>query len=328
MPGTQQGVGRRGDLLVRIDEVSKSRVEVRRQRVGAQDLRRQRFQTPIAGRRGERLLLGLVRKIEVFEPAGRVGLLDGAGQLRGQLSLRLDRTQDGLLAFGQLAALGHAIVNRPDRLFVEPAGLVFPIARDEGDGVAVVEQLENRGDPFGREVQRLGDGCQVDRDRRFEVRHGHAVRSIPTLSSGADRREVVGPRDIRGPSEAASDTHASIAGGGLPRGSDIITSWQSRRCATECQATEASRGARRAWFLHEGRQAHAAARRRSRQFRRTSDEKLFDSSRFDRTSPRRSADNSRAPSESASLGDFTIHNAATPGCGQACRRPTSKGFDA
>ena len=126
------------------------------------NLDRQRLQAPLAGDRGQRLLLGLEGQIEVFQPLGRVGVLNLLGQLGRELALRFDRLEDRRLAFGELANLADAKLNFANLLFVEAAGLILAIARDEGDGVPFVEQLE-RASHFFRRQARSRNVPQIDR---------------------------------------------------------------------------------------------------------------------------------------------------------------------
>ena len=65
------------------------------------------------------------------------------GQLGRQLALRFDRAQDRLLALLQQPQPRDARLDLADLLFVEPAGLVLAIARDEGHRVARIEQSNN-----------------------------------------------------------------------------------------------------------------------------------------------------------------------------------------
>ena len=112
-------------------------------RVAVPDGQGQRLQALLAGRGRQRALLRLVRQVEVFEPLGVVGREDGGAQLVGQLALALDALEDGLLALGELAQQADALLDDAHHLLVEAAGAFLAVARDERDGVALVEQLHH-----------------------------------------------------------------------------------------------------------------------------------------------------------------------------------------
>ena len=156
MACSQQGVGRRGDLAIGIDEVGRSGVQVGTDRIGRENLASKRLKTASSGLSGQRLLLGLERQVKVLEPLRGPGRKDLLGQLLGQLPLRLDRAKDRLLAVGQQAHFRQPGLDLPDLLFVEPFGLIFAIPRDEGDRIAVVEQFNGRLDLAYRNAKASG----------------------------------------------------------------------------------------------------------------------------------------------------------------------------
>ena len=75
----QQRVGRAGDAPVEMNELGGPGVEVRARRRCLEDFVGQRLQTPFAGHGGQRLLLGLERQIEIFEPLRALGGFDLGG---------------------------------------------------------------------------------------------------------------------------------------------------------------------------------------------------------------------------------------------------------
>ena len=121
-----------------------------------------------ARRRGQRLLLGLVRKIEIFQPLHRVGGFDQRGQLGRGFALRFDRTQDRLLAVCQLTQLEHALLDGANLLLVHPTRLILAIAGDEGDGIAAVKQVDDGGDAVQRQ-RSVARPPGRDRDRSIEI---------------------------------------------------------------------------------------------------------------------------------------------------------------
>jgi hypothetical protein len=76
VPGAEQGVRRRVDLPVGIDEIGRPGIEFQPADDGAQNLAGKRFQAARPGQRGQRLLLGLERQIQVFEAFGSAGGAD------------------------------------------------------------------------------------------------------------------------------------------------------------------------------------------------------------------------------------------------------------
>ena len=100
---------------------------------------------------------GLERQVEVFEPLGVVGRADAAARSRGQLPLGLDRLEDRLLPLRQLAEPLHAELDLADDHLVEVAGPFLAVARDERDGVALVQQLDDALHLHAPDLQILRD---------------------------------------------------------------------------------------------------------------------------------------------------------------------------
>ena len=109
----------------------------------------ERAEALLAGPRGERLLLGPEGQVQIFEPLHAVGVFDFAAERVGEFVLRFDRTEDRLLAFVELAEAGDAVADEGDLLLVEAAGLVAAIARNEGNGVALVQERDRPRDGVG-----------------------------------------------------------------------------------------------------------------------------------------------------------------------------------
>ena len=135
----QQRVGRAGNAPVDLDELGRPGVEIGGQWRSRQDFLGQRLQPALAGQRGQRLLLGLERQVQIFQPLRALGGLDLGGQRLGQFALRFDGTQDRLLSFPQQTQFAQSLLDLPDLLFVQPARFVFAITRDERNGVASIQ---------------------------------------------------------------------------------------------------------------------------------------------------------------------------------------------
>ena len=136
-----------GGLLVRhvvlgIDERPQHLGPRPAQRLLLQQQIRQRLQPALASRRGPCPPLGFERQIQVLQHLLVLALLDLLSQLRRQQPLLVDRPQDRGLASSQLMCLGQRILDHPQRRLVQPAGRLLAIARDEGQRVAVLQQLD------------------------------------------------------------------------------------------------------------------------------------------------------------------------------------------
>ena len=135
----------------------------------------QRLEPALAGQRGQRLLLGLERQVEVFQPLGAISGLDLGRQRFGQFALRFDGAQDRLLSFPQQTQLAQTLLNLPDLLLVQPAGFIFAVTSDERNGVARIQQFDDALDARQRDLQRAGDRPEIDSDRRDRA---HAITAL------------------------------------------------------------------------------------------------------------------------------------------------------
>ena len=79
MADAQKHFGGRGQLLIGIDEIGGPRVQIGGSRIGGQNFLSQRLELALPGERGQRLLLWLKRKIQIFQPLDAVGSLDRTG---------------------------------------------------------------------------------------------------------------------------------------------------------------------------------------------------------------------------------------------------------
>ena len=100
---------------------------------------------------------GLVRKVEVFEFALVERGFDARAKFGGQFALLFDRAQDGLAAVFEFAEIGQLFFDGADLDFVEIAGRLLAIARDERDRAAFVEQFDGGDKSLQRDVQVFGD---------------------------------------------------------------------------------------------------------------------------------------------------------------------------
>ena len=113
--------------------------------LGQQHLR-QRLQPALARHRGARLALGLIGPVEVLHGLERDCRVQLRGQLVGQLLLGGDLGFDRISSLGQLAQVFQPLPDVPDLHLVQPARDLFAVARDEGDGIAVIQEADGRRD--------------------------------------------------------------------------------------------------------------------------------------------------------------------------------------
>ncbi len=87
-------------FLFGVDQRGQDLGEVADSRIAVPDGQRQRFETALPGDGGKCAFLGLERKIEIFEPFGRVGGSNGGAKFLCKLALTIDAPEDCLLALG------------------------------------------------------------------------------------------------------------------------------------------------------------------------------------------------------------------------------------
>ncbi len=160
------------DAFLGIDEFRGGGVEVQEGLVAGPDPEGQGFQPALAGIGSLGALLGLERQVEVFEPLGVVGRADGGRQVGGHLPLGLDRLEDRLFPLGQLAQPLHAELDLVDDHLVEVARPFLPVSRDEGNGVPLIQKLDDALHLHAPNLQVLRDTPEVDLDR---VVHGDST---------------------------------------------------------------------------------------------------------------------------------------------------------
>ena len=97
---------------------------------------------------------------------------DAGFQLVGQLALLGDGGKDRFAARDQIAEVGELFFDVADLHFVEIAGGLLAIARDERHGAAVVQQLDDRDQAAHGNVEGLRNVQQNFRGETFQFRHG------------------------------------------------------------------------------------------------------------------------------------------------------------
>ena len=150
-----------GDALLLTDECGGEDVE----RIGARLLRpqvqRERLQAFLTGDGRLGAALGLVGQVEIFEFAFVERGLDAGFQLIGQLALLGDGGENRFAARRQIAEVTQFLFDVADLDLVQVAGGFLAIARNEGNGAALVEQFDYGYEAAHRHVQNLRD---VDQD--------------------------------------------------------------------------------------------------------------------------------------------------------------------
>src|SRR5262249_49734033 len=120
-----------------------------------------------------------------FEPLGVVGREDGGAQLVAELALVFDALEDGLLAVGELAEQGHALLDGAEEVLVESAGALLAVAGDEGNGVAFIEELDDALHLDFADLEVLGDPREVEVAKApWRHRRSLHVVSIPARPAG------------------------------------------------------------------------------------------------------------------------------------------------
>ena len=199
VPDAKQHVGHACHLGIRIQEVGRSRVEIGGGRIGRENLPCQRLEPPLSGNLGQGEFARLEGQVEILELLGACRRGKSGLQGRGQLSLSLDGSQDGLLPIGQLAGAAHALGDQANGNLVETAGLITAVAGDEGNGVSFVEQAHGRIDRRYRQPESLGNWPQID-----ERRGSHPTSSMHVPC------EHCRPHNSTFPSPFHACTHGSL----------------------------------------------------------------------------------------------------------------------
>ena len=116
-----------------------------------------RLQACLAGllRAGHALFaVGLVEVLDTLELRGLANLLLELGR---ELTLGVDEQDDVLFALFKIAQVGQALVECAQGDVVHSACGFLAVARDKGDGVALVDELDGRLDVGGLKVELAGE---------------------------------------------------------------------------------------------------------------------------------------------------------------------------
>ena len=87
--------------------------------------------------------LGLIGAVEILELGEGLGRVDGLRKLLRELALLLDGALDRLLALLQIAQIGEAVGEIAEAGVVHCAVQFLAVARDEGDGVPLVQKFDD-----------------------------------------------------------------------------------------------------------------------------------------------------------------------------------------
>ncbi len=168
-----------GHALVGVDKGSREDLRVLR-RVGQQAIS-QRFQTGLAGDLGAGTALGLVRQVQVFQPALGVGGQDVVAQVVAELALLADAGQHRRATVFQFAQVGQAHFQVAQLGVVQAPGHFLAVARDERNAGALVEQADGGTYLGGLGTDLVGDGLgDLLGERALGVLGVvHCFRSVP-----------------------------------------------------------------------------------------------------------------------------------------------------
>ena len=123
----------------------------------AQDQIGQRLQAAFAGDARARLALGAIGQVEIFDCLQRGRRDNGLRQLGVSLPCSaISRNTSRLRACNARKRLG-AVGDRLNLHLIQFAGRLFAIARDEGHGIAIVEQFERAQHLVSRIASSLGE---------------------------------------------------------------------------------------------------------------------------------------------------------------------------
>ena len=123
------------------------------------DRAQQRFQPVFAGDHGLGSPLGLEGQIQVFKHGLGVCAGDGAGQCVSQFALSGYFRKDARAPFFQIAQIVQPFRQPAQLRIVKAACHLFAIARDEGHGIATIQQCDRGGDLFGTRANVSGNSA-------------------------------------------------------------------------------------------------------------------------------------------------------------------------
>ena len=117
----------------------------------------ERLQAGLAGllRAGHALFaVGLVEVLDALELRCLANLLLELGR---ELALGIDKQNDVVFTLLKVAQVGQALIERAQGDVVHAARGLLAVARDKGDGVALVDELDSRLDIGGLKVELAGE---------------------------------------------------------------------------------------------------------------------------------------------------------------------------
>ncbi|MNQ62193.1 hypothetical protein D3C85_765310 [compost metagenome] len=158
-----------------------------------QDAVGKRFQACLAGDLGARAALGLVRRVQIFQPLLGIGGGDFLLQFGRQFALLRNGFKDGSTALFELAQVAQADFQVAQHGIVQAAGGFLAIAGDEGHGGAVVQQFHRRSDLGGARAKlgcKLRDDAGVV-DAGGDVRDSGSFRHLYTTTKRKNKGRIV-----------------------------------------------------------------------------------------------------------------------------------------
>ena len=109
-----------------------------------QNIIRQALQAPLLRNAGAGPSLGTVGKVEILHFHKGLRLFDALSELRRELSLLIDALHDLFLPLLQRAQIGQRFAEVAQLFVRQRSGRFFSVSGDEGDRIALVDQLYSR----------------------------------------------------------------------------------------------------------------------------------------------------------------------------------------
>ena len=146
-----------------------------------------RLQARLARFLGSRHALLAVGLVEVLHALELRGGADLCLELRRELALGLDEEKDVLLALLKVAQVGEALVKGAQGDVVHAACGLLAVARDEGDGVALVDELDGCLDCLRLEAELL---CERSDKIHVSVTPNGCVQEPPSIPARRGARNA------------------------------------------------------------------------------------------------------------------------------------------
>ena len=129
--------------LFRIQESGGGGLRIRAVPALSQQQLGQRLQALFPGHGGPGPALLLIGAVQVLHLRQGGGVVNGGGQLLGELPLAVDGVFDLLPALGQVPQIVQPVLQGPQGRVVHAAVELLAVAGDEGDGVALIQQVDD-----------------------------------------------------------------------------------------------------------------------------------------------------------------------------------------